>query len=73
VTVGGPLEHLAATRSGYDAIAEKYAELFRAELDEAPLDRALLCGFAELVRRQHADPQVLGFEVGDLAALSPTG
>ncbi|WP_346621551.1 class I SAM-dependent methyltransferase [Blastococcus montanus] len=54
--------HVLVTRNGYDAIAEKYAELFRAELDDAPLDRALLRGFAELVRRDHPDAQVL--EVG---------
>lgn len=51
--------HLVVTRNGYDAIAEQYAELFRAELDDAPLDRALLCGFAEMVRRDHPDAQVL--------------
>lgn len=54
--------HLSATRAGYDAVAEQYAELFRAALDEAPLDRALLSGFAEMVRRDHPDPQLL--EVG---------
>ncbi|OZM82480.1 SAM-dependent methyltransferase [Pseudonocardia sp. MH-G8] len=54
--------HLAATRAGYDAMAEQYAEVFGAALDEAPLDRGLLGGFAELVRRDHPDPQLL--EVG---------
>ena len=54
--------HLIATRAGYDAMAEQYAEHFRASLDEAPLDRALLSGFAELVRRDHPDPQLL--EIG---------
>ena len=54
--------HLVATRNSYDAIAEQYADLFRAELAEAPLDRAMLSGFAELVERDHADAQVL--EVG---------
>jgi SAM-dependent methyltransferase len=54
--------HLTATRAGYDAMAEQYAEVFRAALDEAPLDRALLSGFAELVRRDHLEPEVL--EVG---------
>ena len=53
---------MVVTRNGYDAIAEQYAELFRRELDDAPLDRALLRGFAELVRRDHTDAQVL--EVG---------
>jgi len=54
--------HLSATRAGYDAVAEQYAELFRTALDDAPLDRALLSGFAEMVRRDHLDPQLL--EVG---------
>ena len=62
--------HLSATRAGYDAMAEQYAEEFRAALDEAPLDRALLSGFAELVRRDHPDPQVLeiGSGPGNVAA-----
>jgi SAM-dependent methyltransferase len=51
--------HVAATRNGYDAIAEQYAEFFRAELDDAPLDRALLRAFAEMVRRDHPDARVL--------------
>lgn len=53
---------LGATRAGYDAIAEPYAQLFRAELADAPLDRALLAAFAETVRRDHGDAEVL--EVG---------
>lgn len=53
---------LSATRSSYDAIAEQCSELFRTALDEAPLDRALLGGFAEMVLRDHSDPQLL--EVG---------
>ncbi|MFE8942430.1 class I SAM-dependent methyltransferase [Streptomyces sp. NPDC007856] len=40
---------LAATRVFYDAIAEDYAERFRNQLVDRPLDRALLAGFAELV------------------------
>ena len=54
--------YLTATRRSYDAIAESCAEPFRAELDAAPLDRALLAGFAETVRRDHPDP--LTVEVG---------
>jgi SAM-dependent methyltransferase len=62
--------HLTATRAGYDAMAEQYAEVFRAALDEAPLDRALLRGFAELVQRDHPDPEVLeaGSGPGKIAA-----
>ncbi len=54
--------HLAATRSGYDAVARQYADTFRAELEQAPLDRAVLAAFAELVRRAHPGAPVL--EVG---------
>lgn len=63
--------HLRATRDGYDAIAEEYAATFRAELDEAPLDRALLRGFADLVTRHHPGGRVLevGSGPGAVAAL----
>ncbi|MEV1293275.1 class I SAM-dependent methyltransferase [Pseudonocardia sp. NPDC049635] len=54
--------YLTATRAGYDAIAESCSALFRAEFDGAPLDRALLAGFAETVRRDH--PDALAVEVG---------
>jgi SAM-dependent methyltransferase len=62
--------HLTATRAGYDAIAAHYAAEFGAALDEAPLDRALLNGFAEMVRRDHPDPQLLevGSGPGNVAA-----
>lgn len=53
--------YLTDTRSGYDAVAEPYAEMFRFALQDSPLDRALLAGFAELVA-QHPDAELL--EVG---------
>jgi ubiquinone/menaquinone biosynthesis C-methylase UbiE len=53
-----------ATRTGYDAIAEQYAGLFRAELDDSPLDRAVLGAFAETVRRDHPDARVLEVDSG---------
>lgn len=56
--------HLSATRAGYDALAEQYVELSRAALDAAPLDRALLGAFAELVRADHPDPLVLDVGCG---------
>lgn len=61
---------LSATRNGYDVIAERYSELSRAALEEGPLDRALLGGFAELIRRDHPDPRVLeaGSGPGHVAA-----
>jgi SAM-dependent methyltransferase len=46
--VGEPPDR-RATREGYDAIAEPYTKRFRDELGRAPLDRALLAAFAELV------------------------
>ena len=41
---------LTETRAGYDALAAEYAERFRGELASKVWDRALLGGFAELVR-----------------------
>lgn len=45
------VEHdaFSATREAYDAAAPVYAELFRGELRERPLDRAVLSAFAEVV------------------------
>jgi SAM-dependent methyltransferase len=62
--------HLTATRTGYDAIAEQYATTFQDPLAGCPLDRGLLAGFAELVRRDHSSPQVLevGSGPGDITA-----
>lgn len=64
------LAHLSATRAGYDAVAEQYAELFRSGLDGSPLDRAMLGGFAELVRSGHANAELLevGSGPGNVAA-----
>ncbi|MER8068036.1 class I SAM-dependent methyltransferase [Streptomyces sp. NPDC094034] len=46
------VEHdaLSATRQAYDEAAALYAQLFRDELRDMPLDRAILSAFAELVR-----------------------
>ncbi|MBD9722329.1 class I SAM-dependent methyltransferase [Streptomyces caniscabiei] len=46
------VEHddLRATREAYDAAATTYAQLFHDSLRERPLDRAMLCAFAEVVR-----------------------
>ncbi|GAA2688809.1 class I SAM-dependent methyltransferase [Streptomyces lunalinharesii] len=46
------VEHdaLSATRDAYDAAAATYAQLFRDELRDRPLDRAMLGAFAEVVR-----------------------
>ena len=48
--VTGPSPHLDATAHAYDAVAVRYAEFARDELDTLPLDRAVLAAFAELVR-----------------------
>ncbi|WP_328885600.1 class I SAM-dependent methyltransferase [Streptomyces sp. NBC_00316] len=45
------VEHdaLSVTREGYDAAAHIYAQRFRDELHDRPLDRAILSAFAEVV------------------------
>jgi SAM-dependent methyltransferase len=62
--------YLTDTRSGYDAIAQAYAETFRSELADSPLDRAVLAGFAELVANRHPDGRLLevGSGPGDVTA-----
>jgi SAM-dependent methyltransferase len=42
-------DFLTTTRTFYDAIAEDYADLFRDELADRPVERAVLGVFAELV------------------------
>jgi ubiquinone/menaquinone biosynthesis C-methylase UbiE len=42
-------DHVVSTRTAYDAVASRYAELLRDELSGKPVDRALLGLFAELV------------------------
>jgi SAM-dependent methyltransferase len=49
-------DFLRATRASYDAVATDYAERFGDELAAKPLDRAMLAGFAELVRSAGALP-----------------
>ncbi|GAA1313828.1 methyltransferase [Planotetraspora silvatica] len=47
---------LSTTRTFYDTIATDYADHFRDALETRPLDRALLAGFAEVVRDAGAGP-----------------
>ncbi|GIG91348.1 class I SAM-dependent DNA methyltransferase [Plantactinospora endophytica] len=47
---------LADTRTSYDTVAERYADMFRHALDDAPYDRAILTLFADLVRRTGDGP-----------------
>jgi SAM-dependent methyltransferase len=49
-------DFLRTTRASYDAVAGDYAERLRDELTAKPLDRAMLAGFAELVRAAGAGP-----------------
>ena len=49
-------DFLRATRASYDAVATDYAERLGDELAAKPLDRAMLAGFAELVRSAGALP-----------------
>ncbi|MFB7326252.1 class I SAM-dependent DNA methyltransferase [Streptomyces sp. NPDC056190] len=48
--------HLGTTAEAYDAIAVRYADLVRDELDALPLDRAVLAAFAELARTTGPGP-----------------
>ena len=47
---------LTATAEAYDAVAVRYADFVRGELDHLPLDRAVLAAFAEFVRTANAGP-----------------
>ena len=49
-------DFLQATRTAYDSVAVRYAELFANELEGYPLDRAMLAAFADLVRADGAGP-----------------
>ncbi|WP_199431046.1 class I SAM-dependent DNA methyltransferase [Qaidamihabitans albus] len=60
---------LARTRTSYDTLAADYAEYFRDELAAKPLDRAVLGGFAELVRTAGNGPVAdIGCGPGRIAA-----
>jgi SAM-dependent methyltransferase len=48
--VNGTSARLAATAAAYDAVAVRYADLIRRELDHLPMDRAVLAAFAESVQ-----------------------
>jgi SAM-dependent methyltransferase len=43
------IDHLAATRASYDAVAANYAEFIEGKLEGLPMMRAVLGAFAELV------------------------
>ncbi|HVT66908.1 MAG TPA: class I SAM-dependent methyltransferase [Trebonia sp.] len=54
--MNGAPARLAATAAAYDAVAVRYADLFRDELGRLPLDRAVLAAFADLVRGAGGGP-----------------
>jgi SAM-dependent methyltransferase len=49
-------DFLSTTRAFYDAVAADYADHFRDSLENQPLDRAMLAGFAEVVRAAGGGP-----------------
>ncbi|MFC5724516.1 class I SAM-dependent DNA methyltransferase [Streptomyces gamaensis] len=62
-------DFLHATRASYDSMAVEYADFARDELAAKPLDRALLAGFAELVRGAGGGPVAeLGCGTGRVTA-----
>jgi SAM-dependent methyltransferase len=60
--------HLTETRNGWDGFAEEYAELFRDQLAPRIWDRALLSGFAELVRAAPGPVLEVGSGPGEVTA-----
>jgi SAM-dependent methyltransferase len=63
-------DFVRATRTSYDALAADYAERFRHELADRPLDRAMLGAFAELVLAGAGGPVAdVGCGTGRVTAL----
>jgi SAM-dependent methyltransferase len=61
--------YLSSTQAAYDAVAVRYAERYKAQLDGKPLDSALLTNFAELVQGTGTGPVAdLGCGPGHLTA-----
>ncbi len=61
-------DFLTATRDSYDAVAEGVGELWRHELDDKPLERAMLAAFAELARAAGGPVADVGCGTGRVAA-----
>ncbi|MET7989057.1 MULTISPECIES: class I SAM-dependent methyltransferase [unclassified Streptomyces] len=59
-------EGLGVVREAYDAAAPEYARLFRGELSQRPLDRAMLSVFAEAVEAAGSGRADGGAQVADL-------
>lgn len=63
-------DFLHTTRTAYDSVAARYAELFADGLEDQPLDRAMLVAFAEFVRADGSGPVAdLGCGPGHVTAL----
>ncbi|MCI2421348.1 class I SAM-dependent methyltransferase [Saccharopolyspora sp. K220] len=60
--------YLGATADAYDAVAVRYAELPRDDLDTLSLDRAVLAAFAELARADGGRVAELGCGPGRVTA-----
>ena len=56
--------YLSTTRAAYDTVAADYADLLREQLAGAPLDRAMLGSFAELVQAGDAGATVADLGCG---------
>lgn len=54
--------------AAYDAVAVRYADFVRGELDQLPLDRAVLAAFAEYVRAGRGPVAELGCGPGRITA-----
>ncbi|MEU9187173.1 class I SAM-dependent methyltransferase [Streptomyces sp. NPDC048484] len=63
-------DFLHTTRTAYDSMAARYAELFANGLADFPLDRAMLSAFADLVRTDGGGPVAdLGCGPGHVTSL----
>ncbi|MFE9767899.1 class I SAM-dependent DNA methyltransferase [Streptomyces sp. NPDC005808] len=60
--------HVDTTRASYDTVAAEYADLLRSELENKPLDRAMLAAFAEHVRASGGPVADLGCGPGQVTA-----
>jgi SAM-dependent methyltransferase len=65
------------TKTAYDAVATRYAELFSNALDTLPMERGMLAAFAELVQAHNAGPVAdigcgPGHVTAHMNALGPT-
>lgn len=60
-------------REFYDTVAADYAAYFKKDLADKPLERALIAGFAELVRMSPGRPEAAGAESGGDSGVGRVG